>query len=61
MEKYLSIEIQNLRKKISDAINESGLPNCITKMILTEITIEATNLAEQELINDTKAAQEKEK
>lgn len=61
MEKYLSIEIQNLRKKIADAINESGLQNCITKMILTEITIEATNLAEQELINDTKAAQEKEK
>lgn len=52
MDKYLSIEIVNLRKKIADAINESGLPNCVSQMVVQNILTELTVLSDQEYQND---------
>lgn len=52
MDKYLSIEIVNLQKKISDAILESGLPSCVSRMVLFGILTEVAALSEREYQND---------
>lgn len=52
MDKYLSIGIVNLRKKISDAVLESELPNCVSQMVLFGVLNEVAALSEREYQND---------
>ncbi len=60
-QKYISTIIRDTKEKLVQTLNESELPGCILQMIVGEISVAVSQLAEQEYQADRKAAEEAEK
>ena len=49
MDKPVSVAIDELRQGVTYLVNNSGLPFCVTFLVLKDISIEAMQLANEEL------------
>ena len=52
--KPISLVIDDFKKNLAKTVNESGLPLCITEMVIKELYDEAKEFARQQLAMDKK-------
>lgn len=55
MDKPATIAIEEFKKQLSDAINQSGLPAVVIRYILVDVVNSLEQVAKVQLANDTKA------